>query len=251
MIAHLDQLEASIPLTAARIINCADWQLHRLYLTMSYSASCSRCSTGLGYGSIAGSSPSRFSGRACLPFAARLARSDKTLIHNRSSGSASSAFRKTFLASLYFVLPPRFAPALQAFFRTLLTYTSPAAAVPPSFSRALPTLITLLDRFDPLLFALIYEEIESKIQSDCRGAYTASKLEPLLKWLNGAGSSSAGKSGGVMGWVSGIYEGGAGEGGNEEARKFLKPTFSRFEYHVHKVLCQLRCATTPCRQVRV
>ncbi|GJN89751.1 hypothetical protein Rhopal_002740-T1 [Rhodotorula paludigena] len=157
-----------------------------------------------------------------------------------SSGSASSAFRKTFLASLYFVLPPRFAPALQAFFRTLLTYTSPGAAVPPAFSRALPTLITLLDRYDPLLFALIYEEIESKIQSDCRGAYTASKLEPLLKWLNGAGSSSAGKSGGVMGWVSGIYEGGAGEGGNEEARKFLKPTFSRFEYHVHKVLCQLR-----------
>ncbi|PRQ75028.1 Cullin homology [Rhodotorula toruloides] len=42
-----------------------------------------------------------------------------------------------------------------------------------------------------------------------------------------------------MGWVSGIYES-AGEGGNEEARKFLKPTFSRFEYHIHKMLCQLR-----------
>lgn len=42
-----------------------------------------------------------------------------------------------------------------------------------------------------------------------------------------------------MGWVTGIYEGNL-EGGNEEAKKFLKPTFSRFEYHVHKVLCQLR-----------
>jgi len=48
-----------------------------------------------------------------------------------------------------------------------------------------------------------------------------------------------------MGWVNGIYEGGLGgvEGGGagEEAKKFLKPTFSRFEYHIHKVLCQLRC----------
>lgn len=70
--------------------------------------------------------------------------------------------------------------------------------------------------------------------------YREKELDGLLKWLNGNGEE------GVMGWVNGIYEGGLGgvEGGGgagEEAKKFLKPTFSRFEYHIHKVLCQLRC----------
>ncbi|GAA6046446.1 hypothetical protein JCM3770_004928 [Rhodotorula araucariae] len=153
-----------------------------------------------------------------------------------SSGTSLILFRKAFLASLYFVLPPRFAPALQSFLRSLLTFTSVSDASLPAYPRALPTLITLLDRYDPLLFALIYEEIEAKIARDCRGVYTDKKLDALLAWLNGSG---AGTGSGVMGWVSGIYEG-AGEGANDEARKFLKPTFSRFEYHVHKVLCQLR-----------
>ncbi|BGP47200.1 hypothetical protein JCM10450v2_003052 [Rhodotorula kratochvilovae] len=152
------------------------------------------------------------------------------------SGTSLILFRKAFLASLYFVLPPRFAPALQTFLRTLLAFTSVADAAFPAYPRALPTLITLLDRYDPLLFALIYEEIESKVALECRGAYTDKKLDALLAWLNG---SSTGAGAGVMGWVSGIYEG-AGDGANDEARKFLKPTFSRFEYHVHKVLCQLR-----------
>jgi anaphase-promoting complex subunit 2 len=39
--------------------------------------------------------------------------------------------------------------------------------------------------------------------------------------------------------LSGIY-GGAVEGGEEDARRMLKPTFSRFEYHLYKVLGQLR-----------
>ena len=63
-----------------------------------------------------------------------------------------------------------------------------------------------------------------------------------------------------MEWVAGLYSGvasggaGAGAGvanakgkgkegdgvGLEEARKMLKPTFARFEYHVHKTLCSLR-----------
>lgn len=71
--------------------------------------------------------------------------------------------------------------------------------------------------------------------------YREKELDGLLKWLNNGNGEE-----GVMGWVNGIYEGGLGgvEGGGgagEEAKKFLKPTFSRFEYHIHKVLCQLRC----------
>ncbi|GAA5863248.1 hypothetical protein JCM1840_002522 [Sporobolomyces johnsonii] len=150
------------------------------------------------------------------------------------NGGALSSYRKTFLAALYFILPPRFAPALQTYLRTLLSYSSYSSASSPAYPLAFPTLVTLLDRYDPLLFGLIYEEIEAKVERDCGGEYREKKLEGLLKWLNGAGDG-----GGVMGWISGIYEGNL-EGGNDEAKKFLKPTFSRFEYHVHKVLCQLR-----------
>lgn len=122
---------------------------------------------------------------------------------------------------------------------------SPAEAGAPNYPRALPTLITLLDRYDPILFGLIYEEIEAKVVRDARGAYAVKQLEPLLKWLNGL--SITGPDAGVMGLISGVYDFGAeGNVGHEEARKFLKPTLSRFEYHVHKVLCQLRCVRLPC-----
>ncbi|GAA5893198.1 anaphase promoting complex subunit 2 [Sporobolomyces salmoneus] len=144
-----------------------------------------------------------------------------------------TSYRKTFLSSLYYLLPPRFAPALQSFLRVLLSFPNPTASAPPDYPLAFPTLITLLNRYDPLLFALIYEEIETRTIETCRGKYREKQLEGLLKWLTGGGGE------GVMGWVTGIYEGNL-EGGNEEAKKFLKPTFSRFEYHVHKVLCQLR-----------
>lgn len=93
----------------------------------------------------------------------------------------------------------------------------------------MPTLIALLDRYDTLLFALLYEEIESKVIESCAKEFSESKLESLVHWLNSE----------VMTCLSNIYSG-AVESGREEARKMLKPTFGRFEYHLYKVLGQLR-----------
>ncbi|GAA5823647.1 hypothetical protein JCM11251_000710 [Rhodosporidiobolus azoricus] len=202
-----------------------------------------------------------------------------------ASASSLSLFRRTFLSHLFHSLPPAFAPALQSFLRSLLslpsgpssspstsTSTSPPFASPsaflaqhyPHYPLALPTLLTLLDRFDPLLFGLIYEEIERKVHRECKGVWGQKMGEELVRWLNGGGTVAAGEKdaggGGVMGWVSAIYDagssaaaddGGKGKGkeraptpahggGAEDTKKFLKPTFSRFEYHVHKVLGQLR-----------
>ncbi|GAA5986672.1 hypothetical protein JCM10908_003852 [Rhodotorula pacifica] len=150
-----------------------------------------------------------------------------------------STFRKAFLAGLYGALPPRFVPAFQIFIRRLLTFDSPAAAFSPEYPRAMGTLITILDRYDPILFALIYEEIEAKVHRDCRGNFGEKKLDSLITWLNGSGGG-AGTTGGVMGWVSGLYANGEKRNSSDDAKKFLKPTFSRFEYHIHKILCQLR-----------
>lgn len=93
----------------------------------------------------------------------------------------------------------------------------------------MPTLITLLDRYDPLLFGLIYSSIEARVHETCAGQFEEPKLKEVVQWLAGP----------VTGWVSGVYEKNI-EGGLEEARKLLKPTFTRFEYHVHKTLVLLR-----------
>ncbi|GAA5974574.1 hypothetical protein JCM5350_001199 [Sporobolomyces pararoseus] len=175
---------------------------------------------------------------------------------NASTSTSSSAnslnlFRKTFLSNLYYHLSqsPIFSTCLQSFLKVLLTLPNPTTSS-TEYPLAFPTLITLLDRYDPLLFSLIYEQIEFKTLETCKNHFREEKqLQTLLKWLNGTngkdGSGVGGGGGGVLGWVTGIYdssssqEGGGGTG-TEEAKKFLKPTFSRFEYHIHKVLCQLR-----------
>lgn len=94
----------------------------------------------------------------------------------------------------------------------------------------MPTLISLLDRYDPLLFGLVYEEIEKKVERDCKGEFAEPRLARLLEWLNDD----------VLEWVSGFYATSVA-GGQEEAKKMLKPTFSRFDYHVNKTLGALRC----------
>ncbi|GAA5975169.1 hypothetical protein JCM11641_004375 [Rhodosporidiobolus odoratus] len=177
-----------------------------------------------------------------------------------ATNTALSLFRSTFLSLLHFHLPPSFAPALQFFLRRLLRLPSPShlSVSHPHQPLALLTLLTLLDRFDPLLFGLIYEEIERRVELECKGIWEEKKLDSLLAWLNGTGGGGGkgkekeGGVRGILGWVSGIYDveplAGTGDGKSkgkekektDEAKKFLKPTFSRFEYHVHKMLGQLR-----------
>lgn len=147
----------------------------------------------------------------------------------RRSTAPLSSYRKSFLSSLYGILPPSFSSALTTYLRSLLHSASSVPVPSPTSPLAIPTLICLLDRYDPLLFGLIYEEIEKKVERDCKGEFGEPRLASLGEWLNGP----------VMGWVSGLYARSV-EGGQEEAKKMLKPTFSRFEYHVHKTLTLLR-----------
>ncbi|KAK4055575.1 hypothetical protein OIV83_000121 [Microbotryomycetes sp. JL201] len=142
-----------------------------------------------------------------------------------SSTSQLHFFRQTFLSSLYYALPPAFSPALAIYLRHILFKDTQDARWP----LAEPTLITILDRFDPLLFGLIYEAIERKVEQECAGVFNSPKLRDLLNWLEGP----------VHKWVVGMYAK-TMENGIEEAKKMLKPTFSRFDYHVHKTLALLR-----------
>lgn len=156
---------------------------------------------------------------------------------NSNGRTASPLFnyRRRFLSTLYAILPPSFALAITAYLRHLLLFPPPPIpSTNSSAPLAIPTLIALLDRYEPLLFSLIYQEIESKINTTCAGIFERPMLDDLVRWLNGE----------VMEWVCTFYERGTtgreGEG-KEETRRILKPTFARFEFHVSKSLGALRC----------
>lgn len=141
---------------------------------------------------------------------------------------AYGALRTTFLNSLYPILPDAFPKILTTYLRHLL-HSPPTIMDDPITRSAVPMLVLMLDRFDPLLFGLIYEEIEAKVNMDCTGQFGEPKLEALGRWLSER----------VMSWVTGIYAHSM-QGQQEEAKKMLKPTYTRFEYHIHKTLCVLR-----------
>ncbi|KAK4057900.1 hypothetical protein OIO90_001119 [Microbotryomycetes sp. JL221] len=143
----------------------------------------------------------------------------------RSSAAPLAQYRRSFLSRLYFALPPSFSPGLTVYLRSILFKDIQQTDWP----LAPLTLAALLDRFDPLLFGLVYEHIERKVDSECRGVYDVAKLQELLSWVNGP----------VHKWLIGLYAKTV-ENGTEEAKKLLKPTFSRFDYHVHKTLARLR-----------
>jgi anaphase-promoting complex subunit 2 len=130
------------------------------------------------------------------------------------------------MSVLYEVLPPEFSPALSTYIKYL--FNNPGARNYDT-PLAMPTLISFLERFDPLLFGLVYEEIESKVQSQCKGDFENPKLQGVLDWVNGD----------VLRWITGIYDRNS-SGSPDDIKKMLKPTFSRFEYHIHKTLAQLR-----------
>lgn len=161
---------------------------------------------------------------------AKLMRSDRT-------SAPLAAYRRQFLSTLFSILPLEFSAALTFYLRSLLASTVPPAldSSDTASPLALSTLIAILDRYEPLLFGLIYEAIEAKVTTACRGHWRLRQLPDVLTWL----------SEGVMTWVSSIYAR-AVEGGQTEARKMLKPTFARFEYHVHKTMGLLRYVLPLC-----
>ncbi|SCZ98465.1 BZ3500_MvSof-1268-A1-R1_Chr7-1g09159 [Microbotryum saponariae] len=150
------------------------------------------------------------------------------------SSTALAKYKRHCLNCLYAVLPPEFTQALGVYLRYLLHLSPPLGSLPPNHAHALSTLIPLLDRYDPLLFGLIYEEIEKKVARDCKGVFDQLQLQALLGWVNGP----------VLNWVAGLYEKTLSDGaaGSEDAKKLLKPTFTRFEYHVHKTMGVVRAS---------
>lgn len=176
------------------------------------------------------------------------------------------------MSCLYPSLPAAFSPALTACLRHLLSCPVPSARRvgvriinpgqpypnpserPPPRGTIPAILLLLLEHYESLLYTLLYDEIEAHIQQTCAASTSVgtewmegSKLPLIFQWVEEH----------IMGFLVRLYSTpmmARGEGTSrsaaekhkelserdEDVRKFFKPTLGRFEWHVYKVLGQLR-----------
>lgn len=93
----------------------------------------------------------------------------------------------------------------------------------------------LFERFEPVLFSVVYGQIEDKLETTCAGDFTTEGLlESLTQWLvNDMGN-----------WLVGIYMMAFHHLDEETARakavKALKPAMQRFEWHLATGMFKLR-----------
>jgi anaphase-promoting complex subunit 2 len=158
-----------------------------------------------------------------------------------STSSASSpliSFRKMFVTHVGQLLATEDTVAkLTEFFETTMSI---AEMDEEDSARVIQTLqalhyLGMFERFEPLLFGVVYSHIESRLQTTCASDFTTEgQLEDLGSWLtNDVGT-----------WLVGIYSMAFHHLDEEAARaraiKALKPAMQRFEWHIASGTFKLR-----------
>lgn len=169
-----------------------------------------------------------------------------------SSGSSHPAmvFRRHFLGKLYPHLTAQtFIDSLSSFFESTMSLhqndgsDASSAQDIASVTNSLRAMhyLALLDRFEAVLFRIVYARIEQRIANTCAEDFeTTGLLQSVGDWLAGE----------VGDWLIGIYslafDGGpaASEADSAAARtkatKLLRPAMQRFEWHVYSSLFKTR-----------
>lgn len=103
-------------------------------------------------------------------------------------------------------------------------------------------LVSILERFDTLLFDVVYGMIGSHVATQCArtmtttttGAAAVDRVLPaVLAWLKSD----------VMQTLTTLYERVLGSG--LDARRLLRPSLAKFEYHAHRCMASTRCVMAP------
>lgn len=156
-----------------------------------------------------------------------------------STTSPLLSFRKMFLTSLHELLfDTDIIPKLRDVFQS--TLPNQQVEDEDSGTSSIQTLqaihyLGLLERFDSLLWDVIYSQIDSRISQACAGDFTTpTQLQSLLEWLD----SELGE------WLLGIYTVAIQSLDEAAARakalKILKPAMQRFEWYIYSSLFKLR-----------
>ncbi|KDQ20938.1 hypothetical protein BOTBODRAFT_142345 [Botryobasidium botryosum FD-172 SS1] len=144
------------------------------------------------------------------------------------------AFQRAFRASLLSILPPSFSSAFTALLKFTLvdseSFTPPASQ---SLSRS-PLLFEQINTFgvsedfENIITNVLYEEIRVRVMDTCPGEWEESMLPGLREWFTQK----------ALPWIAGMYASGAPN--EERLRAVLGPVTQKFDYHLCKMLCDLR-----------
>ncbi|KAF8843343.1 hypothetical protein BDN67DRAFT_988510 [Paxillus ammoniavirescens] len=136
-----------------------------------------------------------------------------------------ATYRLAFQTHLFSILPTSFARGV----KTLVASTLTVTPFQPSHQlwKAFDTL-SLVERYETLIASAGYEYIESHVLEKCVGQWAEPMLGGLRSWM-------ADK---IVPWM--LWPFARGATNVEEVKTMLQGVGSRFDFHMHKTLCDLR-----------
>ncbi|KAG1742334.1 uncharacterized protein EDB91DRAFT_1128723 [Suillus paluster] len=140
-----------------------------------------------------------------------------------------SAYTLAFQTYLFSVLPPSFARGIKALVSATLQRTVSQSQDPQDrvLWQAFDTL-SLIDRYETLIASIGYEFIESYVVETCAEKWSEPMLATLRAWMIDK----------IVPWM--LYPFARGATNADEAKTMMQGVGSRFDFHMHKTLCNLR-----------
>ncbi|KAG2364217.1 hypothetical protein BDR07DRAFT_1355274 [Suillus spraguei] len=141
----------------------------------------------------------------------------------------TSAYNLTFQTHIFSVLPPSFARGIKALVSATLQRTVSQSQDPQDrlLWQAFDTL-SLIDRYETLIASIGYEFIESYVEETCARKWSEPMLPTLRTWMIDK----------IVPWM--LYPFARGATNADEAKTMMQGVGSRFDFHMHKTLCNLR-----------
>lgn len=141
----------------------------------------------------------------------------------------TSAYTLTFQTHIFSVLPPSFARGIKALVSATLQRTVSQSQDPQDrvLWQAFDTL-SLIDRYETLIASIGYEFIESYVEETCARKWSEPMLPTLRTWMIDK----------IVPWM--LYPFARGATNADEAKTMMQGVGSRFDFHMHKTLCNLR-----------
>ncbi|KAG1748586.1 hypothetical protein EDB19DRAFT_2022764 [Suillus lakei] len=140
-----------------------------------------------------------------------------------------SAYTLAFQTHIFSVLPPSFARGIKALVSATLQRTVSQLQDPQDrvLWQAFDTL-SLIDRYETLIASVGYEFIESYVEETCARRWSKPMLATLRAWMIDK----------IVPWM--LYPFARGATNADEAKTMMQGVGSRFDFHMHKTLCNLR-----------
>ncbi|KAF8133687.1 hypothetical protein EV363DRAFT_1566343 [Boletus edulis] len=141
----------------------------------------------------------------------------------------TSAYTLAFQTHLFSILPASFARGVKALVAATLvrTVSQPSDQQDRPLWQAFDTL-SLIERYETLIASVGYEYIEVYVLQTCAGSWEEPMLANLRTWMINK----------IVPWM--VWPFARGATNADEAKTMMQGVGSRFDFHMHKTLCDLR-----------